>query len=34
MVTDAAELAVEGQFTVGLTELDDAWEGTLPTLFG
>jgi len=31
---EGAELDVQGAFTVGLTELREAWEGTLPRLFG
>ena len=34
VVTDSAELVVEGHFSVGLAELDEAYEGTLPALFG
>ena len=32
--TGGAALAVEGAFTIPLPELEDAWEGTLPRLFG
>jgi phosphoribosylformylglycinamidine synthase len=34
VVTDSTELVVEGVFTVSLAELDEAYEGTLPRLFG
>ena len=33
-VVVGAELEIQGQFTVGLEELREAWEGTLPALFG
>jgi phosphoribosylformylglycinamidine synthase len=33
-VVDGESLAVQGLFDVPLTELRDAWEGTLPRLFG
>ena len=33
-VVDGTEVEVQGQFTIGLDELTQAWRGTLPALFG